>query len=62
MDPEEVQMGPVFHKEPGLIQAATAALCVSVLSACLFSVGQTVPGGDTHRLAFRADSLPTASL
>lgn len=45
MDREEVQMDPVFHEEPGLIQAVTAALCVSVLSACLFTMGQTVPRG-----------------
>ncbi|XP_010292173.1 PREDICTED: receptor-type tyrosine-protein phosphatase V-like, partial [Phaethon lepturus] len=39
MDPEEIQMDPVFHEEPGLIQAVTAALCISVLSACPFSMG-----------------------
>nr|XP_009930548.1 PREDICTED: receptor-type tyrosine-protein phosphatase V-like [Opisthocomus hoazin] len=39
MDPEEVQMDPVIRQEPGLLGAVTAALCVSVLSACLFSVG-----------------------
>ncbi|XP_009579030.1 PREDICTED: receptor-type tyrosine-protein phosphatase V-like [Fulmarus glacialis] len=43
MDPEEVQMDPVFHEEPGLIQAVTATLCVNVLSACLFSMAILVP-------------------
>jgi len=43
MDPEEVQMDPVIRQEPGLLRAVTAALCVSVLSACLFSLGPMVP-------------------
>lgn len=42
MDPEEVQMDPVFHEEAGRTQEVTATLCVSILSACLF-VCQTVP-------------------
>lgn len=45
MDPAEVQMDPVFHEEPALIQTVTATLCVSILSACLFCMGQTVPRG-----------------
>lgn len=60
MDPEEVQMDPVSHEEPGLTRAATAALRVGVPLPAFPPRGSPSAGADT-RAALRAASLPAAT-